>query len=90
MLSPIYTAQFRRDAKKCQRRGKDMEKLKTAISLLLAEAPLPPQYQDHALKGAWRNRRELHLEPDWLLVYKVASEQCIFDRTGAHSDLFEN
>jgi hypothetical protein len=29
MLSPLYTAQFRRDVKKCQQRGKDMEKLKT-------------------------------------------------------------
>ena len=66
-----------------------MEKLKTAVSLLLAEAPLLPQYKDHALKGTWRNRRELHLEPDWLLVYKIASKQCIFDRTGRHSDLFE-
>jgi mRNA interferase YafQ len=66
-----------------------MEKLKAAVSLLLAEAPLPLKYKDHALRGAWRNRRELHLESDWLLVYKFVSEQCIFDRTGRHSDLFE-
>jgi len=82
MLSPIYTAQFRRDVKKCQQRGKEMEKLKTVVSLLLAQSPLPPQYKDHALKGAWRKRRELHLEPDWLLVYKIAGAHCTFDRTG--------
>jgi mRNA interferase YafQ len=90
MLSPIYTAQFRRDVKKCQKREKDMAKLKAAITLLLAEETLPPQYKDHALKGAWRNRRELHLEPDWLLVYKTAGDHCTFDRTGTHSDLFGN
>jgi mRNA interferase YafQ len=88
MLSPLYTAQFRRDVKKCQQRGKDMEKLKAAVRLLLEQALLPPQYKDHALKGAWNNRRELHLEPDWLLVYKIAGEHCTFDRTGTHSDLF--
>ena len=88
MLSPHYTAQFRRDVKKCQQRGKDMEKLKTAVTLLLEQAPLPPQYKDHALKGIWKHRRELHLEPDWLLVYKTVGEHCTFDRTGTHSDLF--
>jgi len=88
MLSPVYTAQFRRDVKKCQQREKDMEKLKAAITLLLAKAPLPPKYKDHALKGAWRHRRELHLEPDWLLVYQIAEKHCTFDRTGTHSDLF--
>ena len=88
MLSPIYTAQFRRDVKKCQRRGKDMEKLKVAVTLLLAQAPLPSYYKDHALKGSWKNRRELHLEPDWLLICKIAGGHCTFDRTGTHSDLF--
>ena len=89
MLSPVYTAQFRRDVQKCQQRGKDMVKLKAAAALLLEQTPLPSQYRDHALKGTWKNRRELHLEPNWLLVYKVAGEHCTFDRTGTHSDLFK-
>ncbi|MCL2124271.1 MAG: type II toxin-antitoxin system YafQ family toxin [Desulfovibrionaceae bacterium] len=67
-----------------------MDKLKAVVILLLAEEALPPQYKDHALKGAWKNRRELHLEPDWLLIYKIAEEHCTFDRTGTHSDLFGN
>ena len=65
-----------------------MKKLKVAVTFLLAKTSLPPRYKDHALKGMWKHHRELHLEPDWLLVYKVAGEQCTFDRTGAHADLF--
>ena len=57
--------------------------------MLLEQAPVPAKYEDHALKGNWKHRRELHLEPDWLLVYKVDAENCTFDRTGTHSDLFK-
>lgn len=67
-----------------------MGKLKTTVTLLLAETPLPPQYKDHELKGVWKPRRELHLEPDWLLVYKPDGSDCVFYRLGTHSDLFGN
>lgn len=77
-----------RDTKKAQRRACDMELLKAAIRLLLEGAPLPAQYKDHALIGNWKGYRDLHIEPDWLLIYKIEEETCIFARTGTHSDLF--
>lgn len=77
-----------RDVKKVQRRGYNMERLKVAIALLLEDAPLPPQYKDHALIGNWKDYRDLHLEPDWLLIYKIEGDECILARTGTHSDLF--
>ncbi|MCX4310551.1 MAG: type II toxin-antitoxin system YafQ family toxin, partial [Desulfovibrio sp.] len=52
------------------------------------QRPLPPAYKDHPLKGKWEPKRELHIEPDWLLVYEISGEQCFFARTGTHSDLF--
>ncbi|GHV49793.1 hypothetical protein FACS1894168_0010 [Deltaproteobacteria bacterium] len=88
MRNPFYSAQFRRDVKKAQQRGYDMQKLKDAVDILLAETPLPPQLHDHALKGEWKRHRELHLEPDWLLLYKILGDDCIFARTGTHADLF--
>lgn len=36
-LRPLRTKQFERDIKRCQKRGKNMEKLKTLIVLLLEE-----------------------------------------------------
>lgn len=88
MRNPVYTTQFRRDVKKAKQRGYNLQKLKTAILLLLHEEPLPEQYQDHALKGAWKRYHDLHIEPDWLLVYKIDGDDCIFSRTGTHADIF--
>ena len=88
MLTPVYTTQFRRDLRKAEQRNRDMQKIKDAMLLLLNEEPLPPQYRDHALKGVWKHYRDLHLEPDWLLIYKIEGAECLFARTGSHSDIF--
>ena len=45
--------------------------------------------RDHTLKGNYVGRRECHLEPDWLLIYKVEERDLILERTGSHADLFE-
>ncbi|MDL2316892.1 type II toxin-antitoxin system YafQ family toxin [Desulfovibrio sp. OttesenSCG-928-A18] len=88
MRNPVYTAQFRRDTKKAEQRGYDMQKLKTVMLLLLNAEPLPENCRDHALKGEWKHYRDLHVAPDWLLIYKIAGDDCIFARTGTHSDIF--
>lgn len=89
MLIPVYTTQFKRDVKKVSQRGYDMDKLKQVIDLLLSEERLiPANYKDHALKGRWKPHRELHIEPDWLLIYSIDGKECFFARTGTHADLF--
>ncbi len=88
MRTPDYTGQFKRDFKKIESRGKDIAKMEEAMFLLLTEAPLPQRYKDHALKGSWKHFRELHIEPDWLLVYKIFGNVVIFSRTGTHADIF--
>ncbi len=55
---------------------------------ILAGERLTPKFKDHKLIGAWQGRRECHLRPDWLLIYKIAGDRIIFERTGSHSDLF--
>jgi mRNA interferase YafQ len=89
MLTPAYTRQFERDIKRMRNRGKNLEKLKIIIRSLVAEEPLDPIHRDHKLIGKWKERRECHIESDWLLIYLVESDRVVFERTGSHADLFQ-
>jgi len=71
------------------RRGKDISKLTAALDLLLPRQPSPAIYGDPPLKGDWKGWRDLHLEPDWLLIYRVAGARVELAATGAHSALFD-
>ncbi len=89
MRRPSYTRQFERDLQRMLKRGKDADKLKVVIATLVDEEPLAERYRDHALVGNYRGRRECHVEPDWLLIYKLLEGEVIFERTGSHSDVFK-
>ena len=89
MRTPSYTTQFERDLRLMQRRGKDIEKLKAILTALINEEPLPERQRDHPLVGNYKSRRECRVEPYWLLIYKLVSNEIIFERTGTHGDLFE-
>jgi len=89
MRQPDYSSQFKRDVRLSQKRGKDMSKLKTLLGLLIEGKPLSAIYLDHPLKGGWSGFRDAHIEPDWLLIYKVMGDVVRFERTGRHADLFD-
>jgi mRNA interferase YafQ len=82
------TSQFKKDIKKLGKRGKDIGKIKTVIELLLSGSPLPPKYRDHSLSGTWAGHRDCHIEPDWILIYRISQDELRLERTGNHSDLF--
>lgn len=67
-----------------------MELLHEVIELLTMKEPLPERYRDHALIGDYKGYRDLHITPDWLLIYKIEHKELILilSRTGSHSDLF--
>jgi len=88
LLTAVPSTRFKRDIKRAKKRGKDLDKLKAVISILVGESPLPATYSDHPLKGDWKGFRDLHLEPDWLLIYRVAGNELQLARTGTHADLF--
>lgn len=93
MLRIKFTKQFKRDYKLSLKRGCAPQKLVEVMELLQKQVPLPPQYLDHALSTTrkFKNARECHLSPNWLLIYQVKEETLTlrFLRTGTHSDLFE-
>lgn len=82
------TAQFKKDIKRQIKQGKDQRKLITLVELLLAGDKLPDQYRDHPLKGTWKGRRDCHVEPDWILIYRKTPGELLLERTGSHSELF--
>lgn len=90
MLKIKYQAAFRRDYKRCVRRGYDMKLMEDVIGLLADGRPLPERNRDHALPGGFAGCRECHIAPDWLLIYEVNGDELILylTRTGKHSDLF--
>jgi mRNA interferase YafQ len=85
----VRSGQFRRDVRRAARRGKDISKLRELILLLVADAPLPERYRDHPLRGNWKGYRDAHIEPDWLLIYRIVGDELHLVRTGSHADLFD-
>jgi mRNA interferase YafQ len=88
MLIPEYKSTFKKDLAKMQRRNKDITKLITVMSMLINGVSLPSNFDDHSLKGEYIGHRDCHIEPDWVLIYRVGKSHIEFVRTGTHSDLF--
>lgn len=75
MFEIARQTKFKKDIKLIKKQGKN----------------LPLKYKDHALIGNYANTRECHIQPDWLLIYRIDEEQKVLHliRTGSHSELFD-
>lgn len=84
------STKFRRDYKLAKKRGYDLSLLEEVIDMLANGETLPPKYYDHSLDGNYSGYRECHIQPDWLLIYRIEKDVLILGltRTGTHSDLF--
>ena len=89
MLTPSYAKQSGKDFKRMLKGGRSEEKIREVLKRLVNEEKLDARNKDHKLVGKYKDRRECHIEPDWLLIYKKTTGEIIFERTGTHSDLFE-
>lgn len=85
-----YTNRFKKDVKRCFKRGLKMEKLQAVIDILSSEGSLPASYKPHPLSGNHANQWECHLTPDWLMIWEQNDKELslLFLQTGSHSDLF--
>jgi mRNA interferase YafQ len=91
-----YTRAFLKDWERLSRTGRyNMAHLKEAMMILISnDAPLGPEWRDHALKGDWQGTRECHISGDFLMIYELSDEasapgKVVFLRIGTHSELFK-
>ncbi len=84
------TTQFKIDYKRALKRGLKIDLLEQVVELLAMGETLPEKNRDHGLSGDWAGHRECHIQPDWLLVYRIEDDVLVLtlSRTGTHSDLF--
>lgn len=88
MKTIFQTSQFKKDFKRIKKRSKDLSRLKQVVIAIAQSEVLEERHRDHALSGNWSGSRDCHIEPDWILIYRVEGESLFLERTGSHSDLF--
>lgn len=89
MREIVRTAHFKSDLKRVAKSGKyDVAELLAVVKHLASDIPLPEKCRDHALSGEWKNHRDCHIRPDWLLIYQLQKGRLVLVRTGSHAELF--
>jgi len=85
------TSLFKKTRKLAVKRGLNISSLEKIIEQLAKGSPLPIKNKDHQLKGRLKEFRECHIEPDWLLVYRIIEDKLVLvlSATGSHTDLFD-
>ena len=90
MLHVYFTNKFKKDYKRVAKRKTNIVDFEYVVNELRNERKLKEKYKDHELHGIYEGFRECHLNPDWLLIYKIDKGELTLTlaRTGTHSDLF--
>jgi mRNA interferase YafQ len=90
MLNILIENSFQRDLKRCKKRGYKLSKIHEAITLLVNNQNLPKRFHNHRLSGNYEGYWECHIEPDWLLIYHIDTENnnLHLAYTGTHADLY--
>ena len=86
------TTKFKNDYKKMKKQNKNITKLAYVIYKLANGEELESKYKNHKLisNKKYKDCFECHIQPDWLLVYKIKDDKLILllFATGSHSELF--
>lgn len=90
MLNIVLSNRFKKDLKNISKRNYNLDLLDEVVNTLAGQKPLPAKNMDHQLTGDYIGFRECHIQPDWLLIYRIDGDDLILflSRTGTHSDLF--
>ena len=88
MRGIVTAKRFERDLKRAKKRGKDLDKLFALIDKLCVDEEIEVRHCPHAPTGNWKPFWDLHIEPDWLLIYEITEDEVYLYRTGTHADLF--
>lgn len=88
-----YTKEFKKSLKKVLKQGKKIDKLLKVVNILSKGETLDYKYKDHPLYNdkRFKDCRDCHIEPDWILIYKYIDEDIILllVNTGSHSDVLD-
>ena len=90
MYDLILTGKFKKSLKLAKKRGLNISLLEEVVNILQRGEELDKKYRDHELKGKYKNFRECHIQPDWLLIYLIENDILTLTLvdTGTHADLF--
>ena len=89
MLSIRRLSQFRRDYKRVEKQGKAMQAIDKIIVVLATKQLTEKRFKGHKLSGIYKDCRECHINPDWLLIYQITKSELVLIRTGSHAELFK-
>lgn len=88
MYEFAHTQKFLRDVKRIKEKHSDLSRLDQVLddSADYNSALLKRKYRNQQLKGRWSQYEELHVDADWLLVYKRDKNRRILTlmTTGSH------
>ena len=70
-------------------RGVDMALLKDIVVTLQKGGELDARHRNHQLEGRWDRSFDCHIQPDWVLIYRITDDAVILQAMGSHSDLFK-
>ena len=86
----IISNKFKKDFRRCMKRGLNMRLITDAMEMLKATGSLPATYRPHKLSGQFSNCWECHIQPDWLMTWQQNDTELtlLFLQTGTHSDIF--
>ena len=82
------SAAFRRDIRRCRRRGLDINLVWAVVDLLINDLPLPDSARRHRLRGSFAGYWECHIGGDWILLWTEDADTIYLERTGTHDDVF--
>jgi mRNA interferase YafQ len=83
-----YSSRFKKDLKRIKKSNKKIQKLLDVVEILINRESLPDKYGPHPLVGTFKGWWDCHIEPDWLLIYRITEDTLELSRMGSHSDIF--
>ena len=91
MYNVVLSKNFKKDLKLAKKNNYNLDLLDNVVEKIASGKKLEEKYKDHPLKGDFLGFRECHIQPDWLLIYKIEKDDLILFlfRTGSHSNLFK-
>jgi len=67
-----------------------IEEIDTIVYLLQRYGKLPPSYEAHPLYWQWSGFWDVHLDADWILVFRITKKRVRLIRMVRHKQLRES